>query len=140
MQPGAEVCPGCGKAVVPQYTPDPFAGEPGAFQCYRHRRVATRLRCGRCGRAICPDCAIIGPAGPRCPDCGRHKVPVSARAVAHETKVALRGLFSGPFRFIWLFLAIGLVFSAVRGCQAVLQQREGPVPVDQPFEDTEAAP
>jgi hypothetical protein len=66
-------------------------------------------------------------------------VPVSARALAHETKVALRGLFSGPFRFIWLFLAIGLVFSAVRGCQAMLQQREGPAPVDQPFEEPEGA-
>lgn len=29
----------------------------------------TRLRCSRCGKPICPQCAVRTPVGLRCPDC-----------------------------------------------------------------------
>lgn len=126
VQPNAESCPACGKAGVPQYAPDPVAGEDGVFYCYRHKRETTRLRCGRCGRAICTSCAIIGPAGPRCPECGRNKVPVRARAVAHEAKASLRSLFTGPFRYFWMIFLFGTLMTVVTSCFNMLRGFGGP--------------
>jgi hypothetical protein len=40
-----------------------------AMECYRHKRVETNVRCGKCDKPICPKCMISGPAGMRCPDC-----------------------------------------------------------------------
>ncbi len=138
MKPGTDVCPGCGETVAAQYSPDAVPGDFGAYYCYRHKRAVTRLRCGRCGRAICPDCALIGPAGPRCPDCGRHKVPVSARAVAHEAKMTFRGLLTGPLRYLWMVILFGLVMTLINTCSGMFAQRSGPAPVDQPdFEQPE---
>ena len=55
--------------------------EPGVYWCARHRKVKTRLRCGRCETPICPKCTKIGPTGARCPDCvsnrGSHVYQVS---------------------------------------------------------------
>jgi hypothetical protein len=39
--------------------------------CYRHPSTETWLRCGRCDRPICTKCAIQGPVGSRCRECGR---------------------------------------------------------------------
>jgi len=48
-------------------------GEPGVYWCARHRKVKTRLRCGRCERPICPKCTKFGPTGARCPDCASNR-------------------------------------------------------------------
>jgi hypothetical protein len=48
-------------------------GEPGVYWCARHRKVKTRLRCGRCETPICPKCTKMGPSGARCPDCASHR-------------------------------------------------------------------
>jgi hypothetical protein len=132
MKPGTDVCPGCGETVVAQYTPDPVAGEDGVFHCYRHLREHTRLRCGRCGRAICTRCAMIGPAGPRCPECGRNKVPLRARAVAHEARMSVRGLFSGPMRYVLLFVMVGLIMGFVNTCSGMFSRPSGPADDGQP--------
>lgn len=39
------------------------------MECYRHKRVETNVRCGKCDKPICPKCMVSGPAGMRCPDC-----------------------------------------------------------------------
>ena len=39
------------------------------MRCARHPNVETALSCGRCGTPICPDCAVPGPVGMRCPNC-----------------------------------------------------------------------
>lgn len=39
--------------------------------CYRHPDRETRLRCGRCDQPICTKCAVHGPVGFRCRECGR---------------------------------------------------------------------
>ncbi len=44
-------------------------GEP--LYCYRHPTRETWVRCGRCDRPICPRCAMQGPVGFRCRQCGR---------------------------------------------------------------------
>jgi MFS family permease len=37
--------------------------------CVNHPDVETYLRCNRCGRPICPRCAVQTPVGYRCRDC-----------------------------------------------------------------------
>jgi hypothetical protein len=45
--------------------------DDGRLFCYRHPDRETWVRCGRCDRPICPRCAMQGPVGFRCRDCGR---------------------------------------------------------------------
>ena len=41
-----------------------------------HPDVETELRCGKCGKPICPKCMVQTPVGARCPECGRlQKLP-----------------------------------------------------------------
>ena len=39
--------------------------------CVNHPDVETYLRCNKCGRPICPKCAVRTPVGYRCRDCVR---------------------------------------------------------------------
>lgn len=48
--------------------------EPAALRCYRHPDRETWVRCGRCDQPICSRCAMQGPVGFRCRDCGRPAV------------------------------------------------------------------
>lgn len=45
--------------------------DDGRMFCYRHPDRETWVRCGRCDRPICTRCAMQGPVGFRCRDCGR---------------------------------------------------------------------
>ncbi|MDQ2673534.1 MAG: hypothetical protein M3Y40_02665 [Chloroflexota bacterium] len=45
--------------------------EPPALYCYRHPDRETWVRCGRCDQPICSRCAMQGPVGFRCRECGR---------------------------------------------------------------------
>jgi hypothetical protein len=42
----------------------------GRMFCYRHPDRETWLRCGRCDQPICTKCAVQGPVGSRCRQCG----------------------------------------------------------------------
>jgi hypothetical protein len=44
--------------------------EDAPFHCHRHPDRETRVRCGRCDRPICSRCAMQGPVGFRCRECG----------------------------------------------------------------------
>ncbi len=41
------------------------------MKCAAHPDVETNLRCGKCGRPICPKCLVQTPVGARCSDCAR---------------------------------------------------------------------
>lgn len=45
--------------------------DDGRLFCYRHADRETWVRCGRCDRPICTRCAMQGPVGFRCRDCGK---------------------------------------------------------------------
>ena len=44
--------------------------------CYKHPDRPTMLRCNKCGRPICPDCAVLTPTGYRCKECIREQQKV----------------------------------------------------------------
>lgn len=44
--------------------------------CYKHPDRKTYLRCNRCGKPICMECAVQTPTGYRCKDCIREQQKV----------------------------------------------------------------
>ncbi|MGD8405043.1 MAG: hypothetical protein PVJ21_15385 [Anaerolineales bacterium] len=47
--------------------------EPNTLYCYVHPNRETSLRCNRCERPICTQCAIHTPTGYRCKECVREQ-------------------------------------------------------------------
>ena len=46
------------------------------MKCAYHPEVETSLRCGKCGKLICPKDMVQTPVGARCPDCAKlRKLP-----------------------------------------------------------------
>ena len=46
------------------------------MKCAAHPNVETNLRCGKCGKPICPKCLVQTPVGARCRDCAQlQKLP-----------------------------------------------------------------
>ena len=41
------------------------------MRCTYHPNVETNLKCGKCGKPICPKCLVQTPVGARCPDCAK---------------------------------------------------------------------
>ena len=92
------------------------------MKCATHPDVETNLRCGKCGKPICPKCMVQTPVGARCPECAKlYKLPtyrVSARYYLRASGTALGmsivsgigwGLINGlvPFFYLNLLLAAG---------------------------------
>lgn len=105
----------------------------GPVPCADHPDVETRLRCSRCGKPICPRCAVRTPVGMRCPDCAGTRAAtranptgVAAAAAAGLGVATLAGLawaFSPSWGFYW---ALILGFGSVEAMARVLRQRTGP--------------
>ena len=92
------------------------------MKCATHSEIETNLKCGKCGKPICPKCMVQTPVGARCPDCARlYKLPtyrVSAKHYLRAVGTALGmaivcgvvwGLIGSfvPFFFLNLLLAAG---------------------------------
>ena len=45
----------------------------GALHCANHPGRETRLRCNKCDKPICTDCAVLTPVGYRCRECVREQ-------------------------------------------------------------------
>ncbi len=56
--------------------------------CYVHPNRPTTLRCNRCERPICADCAVLTPTGYRCKECVRSQQKVFDTAVWSDYVVA----------------------------------------------------
>jgi hypothetical protein len=41
------------------------------MRCATHPEVETNLRCGKCGKPICPRCMVQTPVGARCRECAK---------------------------------------------------------------------
>ena len=107
-------CGECGAKLEPMPQPISVEGEPGAFYCSRHKKEITRLRCGRCETPICTRCAVHGPAGVRCRDCARNRVPVRPMGVLHEVSRSLDNGAQGVGRTVWYLAIWAIVIGFIR--------------------------
>ncbi len=96
--------------------PDP---EPPVLYCANHPDRETLLRCNKCGKPICLDCAVQTPVGYRCKECVREQQKVYFNAEPKDYPIAfgvgfgvaaltapLVGLIVGSLGFIGIFLAL----------------------------------
>jgi hypothetical protein len=104
--------------------------------CYRHRDRETWIRCGRCDQPICPSCAMQGPVGFRCRECGTPAFdPLTSFTARQIVLGALVSLVAGSFAglvasrvgFFGVFIAFfagGMIAEAVT---RVTGYKRGPV-------------
>ncbi len=96
------------------------------MKCATHPDVETNLRCGKCGKPICPRCMVQTLVGARCPQCVRlYKLPTYRVPAAYYLRAAgtalgaaiVTGLLWGllgsilPFYFLNLLLAAGVGYA-----------------------------
>jgi hypothetical protein len=96
------------------------------MRCATHPEVETNLRCGKCGKPICPRCMVQTPVGARCPDCARmYKLPTYRVPTAYYLRAAgaalgmavVSGIVWGvinnfvPFFYLNLILAAGVGYA-----------------------------
>ncbi|NPA89880.1 MAG: hypothetical protein GXO55_00270 [Chloroflexi bacterium] len=86
------------------------------YACAYHPQRETTLRCNRCGRPICTECAVLTDVGYRCPDCvnelesrfyraaPRHVLTSLAAAAGLGFLTGLAGVFIGRFLGLWTVL------------------------------------
>lgn len=104
----------------------------GPVPCADHPDTETRLRCSRCGKPICPRCAVRTPVGMRCPDCAGTRATIKANP-AGTAKAAAAGLAVATLAGIgwgllpnWQFYwALILGFGVVEMMARLLRWRQG---------------
>ncbi len=89
--------------------------EVEVFTCFYHPDRTTTLRCNKCGRPICPDCAIRTPVGYRCPDCVREQQDKFYTATATDVLIGAAvawgsGLIAGVVLWLLILILGGLGF------------------------------
>jgi len=113
--------------VAPAGTTD-SEDDTGPLYCYRHPKSETYVRCGRCDQPICPKCAVQGPVGFRCRQCGLVKSATLSSFTPQQLALgigasfgggAILGFLGGQIGFYSIFVAFfggGLIAEAmVRG-------------------------
>jgi hypothetical protein len=93
------------------------------MRCATHPDVETNLRCGKCGKPICPKCMVQTPVGARCRDCAKlYRLPTYRISSAYYLRAAGTALGIGivigvvwgivdsflPFRFFTLIIGAGV--------------------------------
>jgi len=90
------------------------------MKCATHPDVETNLRCGKCGKPICPKCLVQTPVGARCPNCARlYRLPtfrVSTQYYLRAVGVGLGmavvcGIAWGAIRAVMPFLYLNLILA-----------------------------
>ena len=70
-------------------------GDTGPLYCYRHPKSETYVRCGRCDQPICPKCAVQGPVGFRCRQCGLVKSATLSSFTPQQLVLGIGASFGG---------------------------------------------
>ena len=98
-----------GLALVEQKLADDHGPviETGLGVCYRHPDVETGLRCNRCNKLICPQCAHRTPVGFRCPDCIREQE--DKFFTGGNSDYVIAALITLPLSFIAAWFLTGLM-------------------------------
>ncbi|HUV56405.1 MAG TPA: hypothetical protein VMV84_04150 [Dehalococcoidales bacterium] len=78
------------------------------MKCTFHPDVETNLRCGKCGKPICPKCLVQTLVGARCPDCAKlYKLPTYQVSATYFLKAI--GTGAG------MAIVCGVIWGVVRG-------------------------
>ncbi|MGH2836769.1 MAG: hypothetical protein ACRDJY_00295 [Thermoleophilaceae bacterium] len=110
--------------------------DAGPLYCYRHPKSETYVRCGRCDQPICPKCAVQGPVGFRCRQCGLVKNAsirdFSPRQLALGIGVtfgggALLGYLGGQIGFFSIFISFFAGSFIAEGAVRFMGLKRGPV-------------
>jgi len=97
---------------------------PDTSRCATHPDVETNLRCGKCGKLICPRCLVQTPVGSRCRDCAKlYKLPTYRISPAYYFRAtgaafgmaAVTGLAWGFITGLMSFIYLNLLFAAGAG-------------------------
>ncbi len=103
----------------------PIEADDGRMFCYRHPDRETWVRCGRCDRPICSKCAMLGPVGMRCRDCGkpvrdalssltpRQVLAAAGIALGGGALVGYLGIQIGFFMILVGFFGGGIIAEAI---------------------------
>jgi len=84
------------------------------MRCATHPDVETGLKCGKCGKPICPKCLVQTPVGARCPECARlQKLPT----FHITTRYYLRAVSAA----VGMIFACGAAWWAIRGVMPFIQ-------------------
>lgn len=93
--------------------------QPDTLYCYVHPNRPTTLRCNRCERPICTECAVRTPTGYRCKNCVREQQKIFDTALWYDYVVAFvaaaigSGIASGlVFVLSGIFFGIFIIFLA----------------------------
>lgn len=114
--------------------PDFTSYPSGQVRCSYHPDELTGLRCSRCGKPICPKCAVRTPVGLRCPDCAgvrglpTYRTPTNdlARALAAGTGIAVGVALLWRFIPTWQFyLCLLLGFGVVEAMARLTGNKRG---------------
>jgi hypothetical protein len=101
-------------SATPDLASDADSGDPGPLYCYRHPKSETYVRCGRCDQPICPKCAVQGPVGFRCRQCGLVKSATISSFTPQQLALglaiplgggAILGYLGGQVGFYSIFIA-----------------------------------
>jgi hypothetical protein len=104
--------------------------------CFFHPKRETQLRCNRCNKPICIQCATHTPTGYRCPDCIRsqQKIFVTTKwydpvlaAVITGTISFLGSLIGSYLGFYSVLVAMGAGYLSVLGTKKAISNRRSPI-------------
>ncbi len=99
--------------------------------CYRHPQTETALRCNRCEKYICAQCARRTPTGYRCPDCIKEQSRVFVTAEWYDYFTGFFTAFVMSLISTWLiklisgfggFFIIFIIFALATGAGALIAE------------------
>jgi hypothetical protein len=87
--------------------------EPAPLYCATHPDVETQLRCGKCGKPICPRCLVQTPVGSRCRECAKlYKLPTYRLTPAYYLRAIGAAIGSAAILgATWGFISTFISFS-----------------------------
>ncbi|MGH2701068.1 MAG: rhomboid family intramembrane serine protease [Actinomycetota bacterium] len=93
--------------------PGPAVDESEQLYCYGHPKKPTRLRCSRCDRPICGQCAVPASVGQHCPECvaeARRSTPRVRTAMQANSPVVTAILAINIGVFVLTFFGADVIF------------------------------
>ena len=114
--------------------------EAAPMRCAAHPDVATNLRCGKCGKPICPKCLVTTPVGARCRDCAKlYRLPTYRVSSGYYLRAAgaamgmavVIGVVWGiiesylPFRFFSIIIGAGVGYAIGEVVSLAVNRKRG---------------